>query len=159
MKVPDQLTVRVSAPHEADLSGFIVELTVTAGRKNPYRIYFPKTDPSGVATLARNDFTGQFTDHWEGGLMDHDGTLKSAEPLVKVGLYDASWSIANREASLAWPLLSHERTKWRSRAEQYHYRTTSRNNEFDASPIVVDLEKTMEFALPVRRRVSRGQTK
>ena len=145
--------MRVECDNETDLSGFIVELTVTAGRKNPYRIYFPKTDCSGVATLTRDDFVGQFKDHWEAGLMDHTGTPETADSLVRVGLYDPQWSISNPDAALAWPLLTHERTKWSSREEQYRYRTSSRNAEFVAPPIDVDLEKTNDIVLPVERRV------
>ena len=49
-------------------------------------------------------------------------------------------------------LLTHERKKWSSREEQYRYRTSSRNTEFVVSPIDVDLEKTNEIVLPVKRR-------
>lgn len=154
MNVPERITVHVASSNESDLSGIIVELVVTAGQKNPYRIYFPKTDASGVATLTRDDFIGQFTDQWEAGLMDHSGTPQSADATVRVGLYDPSWSVKNREAALAWPLLKHERTKWASRDEQYRYRTTSRNDEFLVSPIVVDLEKTSDIVLPMQRKVT-----
>jgi hypothetical protein len=158
MNVPERTTVHVIITGESDLSGIIVELTVTAGRKNPYRIYFPKTDASGQATLTRNDFMGQFTDHWEAGLMDHSGTPESADPTVLVGLYDPSWSLENRDAALTWPLLKHERTKWSSRDEQYGYRTSSRNLQFRVSPIMVDLEKTSDIVLPVQRKVTLGSS-
>lgn len=152
MKIPERMTVHVVRTDDADLSGIIVELTVTAGRKNPYRIYFPKTDSSGVAVLMRDDFIGQFTDHWEAGLMDHNGTPESADSTVRVGIYDPSWSMENRDAALAWPLLSHERTKWSSRDEQYRYRTSSRNPEFLVSPIMVDLERSSDIVLQVQRK-------
>ncbi|HEX7190120.1 MAG TPA: hypothetical protein VF381_00985 [Thermoanaerobaculia bacterium] len=149
------MTVRVAHTDETDLSGLIVELTVTTGRKNPYHIDFPKTDASGLAILTRADFIGQFTDHWESGLMDHSGTPESADSTVRVALYDPSWSLANRDAALAWPLLTHERTKWSSRDEQYRYRTSSRNLEFLASPITVDLARTNDVVLPVERKGTR----
>jgi hypothetical protein len=153
MKIPERIQVRVDSDGEADLSGFIVELTVRAGRKNPYRIYFPKTDNRGFATLTRDDFIGQFRDHWESGLMDHDGSPETAESLVRVGLYDPWWSIENADAALAWPLLTHERTKWSSRKEQYRYRTSTRNTDFAASPIDVDLEKTTDILLRTEPKV------
>jgi hypothetical protein len=156
MNIPERVTVRVASTGETDLSGLIVELTVTSGQKNPYRIYFPKTDSSGLATLRREDFIGQFTDHWEAGLMDHNGTPESAESTVRVALYEPSWSLANRDAALAWPLLKHERTKWSSRDEQYRYRTSSRNLEFLASPITVDLETTNDIVLPVQPKATAG---
>ena len=153
MKIPERVRVRVHGEGEADLSDLIVELIITAGHKNPYRIYFPKTDQMGSATLTRDDFLGQFRDHWEAGLMDHDGTPEAATSLVRVALYDPRWSIENADAALAWPLLTHERTKWSSRDEQYRYRTSTRNTKFLASPVDVDLEKTNDIALPVKRRI------
>lgn len=113
MNVPNRITVHVTSDEEADLSGIIVEMSVTTGQKSPYRIYFPKTDTTGAATLTRNDFVGQFKDHWESGLMDHAGTTESADPRVRVSLYDPSWSIANRQLALAWPLMKHERSNGR----------------------------------------------
>ncbi|HEV7767315.1 MAG TPA: hypothetical protein VGQ76_20100 [Thermoanaerobaculia bacterium] len=153
MRIPEQIRVRVECENEIDLSGLIVELTVTAGQKNPYRIYFPKTDWSGVATLTRDDFVGQFRDHWEAGLMDHDGTPETADCLVRVGLYNPQWSIENPDTALAWPLLTHEHTKWSSREEQYLYRTSTRNIEFVVSSIDVDLERTNNIILPVKRKL------
>jgi hypothetical protein len=154
MKIPERIIVHAVSRGESDLSGLIVELTVTTGQKNPYRIYFPKTVSSGVATLTRDDFIGQFTDHWEAGLMDYSGTPESAASTVRVGLYDPSWSLENRDAALAWPLLKHERKKWSSRDEQYRYRTSSRNKEFLVSPIMVDLERTSDIVLPVQRKIT-----
>lgn len=159
MRVPENVRVRVVCGDATDLSGLIVGLTVRAGRKNPYLIYFPKTDSAGVASLTRNDIVGQFHDHWEASLMDHDGTLETADPLVGVSLHDPLWLRENREAALAWPLLPHERTKWRSRQEQYRYRTSARNSRFVATPLEVDLEGSSDIVLPVERRtlcVERG---
>lgn len=159
MRIPERIRVRVECDGERDLSGFIVELTVKSGRKNPYRIYFPKTDSSGVAMLTREDFVGQFRDHWEAGLMDHDGTPETADSVVRVGLYDPTWSRENVDAALAWPLLKHESLKWLSREEQYRYRTTTRNTDFIVTPIEVDLETTNEIALPVKRKVFATSTR
>jgi hypothetical protein len=152
MNVPEQITLRVVSDEESDLSDVIVDLTVSTGRKNPYHIYFPKTDRSGVATLTREDFIGQFQDHWESALMDHSGTPESAESVVRVALYDPSWSSENPDLALAWPLLKHERSKWSSREEEYQSRISSRNGEFVATPITVDLHETHEIVLPVTRK-------
>ncbi|HUR83547.1 MAG TPA: hypothetical protein VM733_22515 [Thermoanaerobaculia bacterium] len=154
MKTPEQIRVRIECPDEDDLSGIIVEMLVHAGGKNAYRIYFPKTNTLGVTTLTREDFNGQFKDHWEGGVMDHEGTLDTADPVVSFGLYNATWSIENRDAALAWPLLTHERTRWFSREEQYFYRTSTRNKDFVVvTPIKVDLERTSDVVLPLRRKI------
>jgi len=154
MEIPEKTNVRVVCEGEPDMSGVIVGLIVSTGRKSPYRIYFPKTDSSGVATLTRGDFIGQFTDHWEAGLMDHSGTPEEAQSVVQVELYDPSWSLENRGAAMALPLMKHQRTKWASRDEEYRYRTSSRNREFIVSPIIVDLEKTSDIVLPVERKVA-----
>jgi hypothetical protein len=146
------IRLRVECEEEGDLSDLLVMMVVRAGSKNPYRIGFPKTDRSGRASLSRDDFIGQFTDHWEGALMDHDGTPDTAGSVVRVELYDPRWSLEHREAALAWPLLTHERTKWRSREEQYRYRTSSRNLEFVASPVEVNLDTATEIVLPLKRR-------
>lgn len=154
MNIPNKLSVHVISEEESDLSGIIVEMAVTTGQKNPYLIYFPKTDTAGTATLTRKNFIGQFEDHWESGLMDHAGTLASADPRVRISLYDPSWSTANKQLALAWPLLKHERTKWSSREEEYESRVSSRNADFAATPITVDLHQTHAIVLPISRRVS-----
>jgi hypothetical protein len=149
MNVPKRITVHVTSDEGADVSGIIVQMTVTTGQKNPYHIYFPKTDATGIATLTRGDFIGQFKDHWESGLMDHAGRVETADSRVFIELYDPSWSIANRKLALAWPLLKHQRTKWSSREEEYQSRVTSRNRDFVATPITVDLHQTQDFVFPV----------
>jgi len=152
MKIPEEIRVRVECDDEADLSGLIVELTVTSGHKNSYRIDFPKTDDSGATTLTRDDFVGQFEDHWEVGLMDYNGTPETADAVVQVALFDPAWSLENADAAMAWPLLAHERAKWSSREEQYRYRTSTRNAEFMVLPIQVDLENTSDIVLRVARK-------
>ena len=152
MRIPEQLHVQVSCDDEDDLSGLIVQLIVSTGQKNPYRIYFPKTDRSGAATLTRDDFVGQFKDHWEAGLMDHAGTPETAQPIVRVGLYDPLPAINNPKGSLAWPLMKHERAKWPSREAEYAYRTSTRNTDFIASPIEVNVEETAHIQLSVTRK-------
>ena len=137
---------------ESDMSGIIVKLVVSTGYKNPYHIHFPKTDTPGMATLTRGDFIGQFTDQGEAGIMDHSGTPEDAQSIVRVGLYDPSWSLENRDRAMAWPLLTHERTKWPSRDEEYRYRTSSRNSEFLVLPMTVDLENNDRSGLHLKRK-------
>ena len=136
MRLPDRLDVRVASDDESDLSDLTVEMIVRSGRKNPYHMYFPKTNRAGLTMLTRDDVVDQFGDHWEAGLMDYDGTIESADPVVHITLYDPTWSLQNRAAALAWPLLKNERAKCASREEQYRYRTTARNLDYIASSIV-----------------------
>lgn len=151
VKVSERLTVRVACEGEVALSDIIVELMISTGRKNPYHLYFPKTDHNGMATLTRDEIVGQFADHWEAALMDHSGTLEEASPLVRVRLYDPTWSVANPCTALAWPLMKHERTIWSTREEGRRYRISSRNAEFVASVIEVDVEKTSNIVLTLER--------
>jgi hypothetical protein len=76
--------------------------------------------------------------------MDHDGTPETTDGVVRIGLYDPTWSRHNADAALAWPLLKHESLKWVSLEGQYRYRTTTRNTDFVVTPIEVDLETTDE---------------
>jgi hypothetical protein len=153
MIVPESLIARVVSDNgDTDLSDIILELEVHAGRKNPYRVYFPKTDRAGVTVLTRDDFIGQFLDHWEASLMDHDGSVESASPRMTARLYDPTWAAANPQLALAWPLLPHEKTKWRSREEEYRYKITARNAEFVAPPVTLDVEEKGEVVVPLRRK-------
>ncbi len=100
MQVPDVLTVHISTDRSADLSGIIVVLTVSSGRKNPFRILIPKTDARGEAQLSRADFLGQFDDHRNTFPMDYDGAIESASSTVEVSLSirPGPWSIAARRS-------------------------------------------------------------
>jgi len=152
MKVPEVIILQVKSSGSVSVGELIVQLKVLAGRKNPYFIHFPKTDSAGHAQLTREDFIGQFKDHWESGLMDYAGTPESAAPTVDVSLFDPSWLIENRSLAMAWPLLTHEKTKWKSKNEQYRYKASCRNPEYQSGPVVADLSRTNEIVLQVRAK-------
>ena len=152
MLVPEKIVVRIKSNSAVPVADLIVHLRVQAGTKNPYFILFPKTNAHGTAELTRDDFVGQFKDHWESGLMDYNGSLESASPQVEAALFDPTWSIENRRLAMAWPLLAHERTKWSSRQEEYEYRVSSRNLAFSLTPTIVDLEGTPTIDLIVHPR-------
>jgi len=149
MKIPERMTVRVRLANGESVPDLLVQMKVTAGSKNPYYIEFPKTDATGTAVLTRDDFIGQFKDHWGAGLMDYNGTPESSNPDVEIRLYDPTPVIQNPQISLAWPLLSYERTKWSSRREEYDYRVSSRNSAFALAPLSVNLETTPTIDLVV----------
>jgi len=144
--------VRLVCDDPLDLSGVIVVLTLSAGRKNPYHILFPKTDTSGEACLERTDLVGQFSDHAATFLMDYDGSLETAGPIVDVSLFDPDGLLAHGEEALAWPLAPHESTRWSSRAEQYAYRVSCRNPLFVGGRRSVDLERSDVIELAVRAK-------
>src|SRR6266487_2709865 len=111
------MTVQVRLPTGEPVGDLIVQMKVIAGDKNPYYIEFPKTDASGMASLRREEFVGQFRDHWDQGLMDFNGTPESAQPEVEVGLYDPTPIIRDPQVSLVWPLFAYESTRWSSRRQ------------------------------------------
>ena len=150
MKIPELIVTQLRCSEQVDLGDVIIQILVRAGRKNPYRILFPKTDRSGRTELSRADFVGQFRDHWQEGLMDYDGSPETADPVVEVSLFDPSWLLQNRRLALAWPLLKHERTKWSSRKEEYKYRISCRNEQFSGTIISVNLETTCTFEYHVK---------
>lgn len=152
MNVPESITAHVVTPDGDGVERVVLELEVRAGRKNPYHIHFPATDRHGKAELLHDDFIGQFEDHWEAGLMDHDRTLETAASVVEVRLFDPTWLRANRNLALAWPLFKHEQKKWRSREEEYLYRSSCRNSEFTGRAQLVDLEHTAAIRFVIERK-------
>lgn len=151
MEVPEIISLEMKSDDVRDLSGIVVQLKVTAGTKNPYYILFPKTDKNGLAKLLKEDFIGQFTDHYEQGLMDYNGSPEDASSIVEVSLFDSTWLVANKKLALAWPLLKYEKTKWKTRIEQYDYMISCKNREFSAGTINADLNKSSLIKLQVRR--------
>ena len=78
MDIPLRLELALASDEVMPPAGLIVGMRVSAGTKNPYHIFFPKTDDSGRTALDKSAVIGQFKDHWEEGLMDFNGTLESA---------------------------------------------------------------------------------
>ena len=150
MNTPEKIVARLRSDSGVDPSGVVLQLTIRSGHRNPYEILLPKTDHSGVSELTSVELVGQFKDHWESGLMDHNGTVDSASPVVDVKLFDKRQFVASRKQLLAWPLLKHERSRWHSREDWFEYYSTCRNEEFAGPEIHVNLEKTPEFLFVVR---------
>ena len=117
-------------------------MRISSGTKNPYHIYFPKTDTHGCSALVADDFCGQFKDHWAEGLMDYNGNLEVASQTVVLFLFDVGALKKNLANSLAWPLLPHEKTMWSSRQEKVDYLLSCRNEQyrFSESSFVVSAE-------------------
>ncbi|MBY8999369.1 MAG: hypothetical protein KGD64_00460 [Candidatus Heimdallarchaeota archaeon] len=137
---------------KVDLNGIILELKITAGRKNPYYITTPKTNRVGYSELDQEELIGQFKDHWEMGIMDYDGSLEVAEPIIEVSLYDPTWLRENKRIAFALPLLKNEKPKWKSREEQYNYMISCTNNQFEASPIKININETDTIKMKVKKR-------
>ena len=142
MKLPDKIHLQIECHKKTDLKGLIVQLKVRSGKKNPYYIFFPKTDEDGKSILSRDDFMGQFEDHFESGLMDYDGSVETARPDVEVSLFDPTWLLNNKHLAMAWPLLKNERPKWNSREEQYDYMISCTNLKYQLKPFMFNIEES-----------------
>jgi hypothetical protein len=130
MKLPPTITLNVDCPEGGDLSGLIFKIRVTAGSKNPFYIYFPKTLVNGSTCVTEEDFRGQFNDHYEMGLMDYNGSIETAGDTVGIELFDPRPMLERRQELSRWPLLKHERKVWRSRGEFMDYFLSCSNQEF-----------------------------
>ena len=154
MKVPEKIVIQVNSDEHVELSGIILEIKIKAGHRNPYYIKTPKTDNKGSTILTQEDLRGQFEDYWERALMDYNGTLETADPVVEVSLWDSTWYRENKEYHCAWDLLTNEEKKWKSRKEEFEYMMSSRNDEFDAETIRVNLDKPQTIRFKVRQKNS-----
>ena len=150
MNLPDKIQIKLTNNDNLHIDNIIIEAKVKSGSKNHYFIHFPKTNIDGISTLTKSDFIGQFEDHLETGLMDYNGTIEKAISIVEISLYDPTPSLKNK--SLVWPLLKNEKNKWNTREEEYNYRTSCSNLEFELNPILVDLEKTSYIELNIKKR-------
>jgi hypothetical protein len=153
MKLPPQIELRAKCSEAADLSDIIFEMQVTAGSKNPYRILFPKTARDGRTQLSAADVRGQFTDHSEMALMDYNGSLDDAVEVVTLRLFDPASVREHYDQLLAWPLFTHEKTRWQSRRQFLDDLLSCRNDQFTFGGISVRLAGTEPIYLPLDRAV------
>ena len=153
MTLPPQIELRARCADAPDLSGIILEMQITAGSKNPYRILFPKTTHDGRTLLSAVDVAGQFTDHWEMALMDYNGALDDAVDVVTLRLFDPAPVREHYAELLAWPLLTHERDRWDSRQQFLDYLLSCRNEQFAFAGISMRLPESALIYLPLNRAV------
>jgi hypothetical protein len=130
MDISSRLELAISSNEADPPIGLIVGMRISAGTKNPYRIYFPKTDESGRTTLDKAAILGQFKDHWEEGLMDFNGTLESAGQTATFFLFNVRELQTHLDRAMAWPLFTHEKTVWQSRSEQVSYFLSCCNSQY-----------------------------
>jgi hypothetical protein len=150
MTLPPQIELRARCAEAEDFSGIIFRMQITAGYKNPYSIYFPKTDERGHAQLTVKEIEMQFTDHQEMALMDYNGSLEDAHELVTIHLWDPR-SFREHTDVLAWSLFSYEKTRWNSRHDWFDYMASCRNDEFTFGGISTRLPETTLLYVSVRR--------
>jgi hypothetical protein len=152
MDIPLRLELALASHEAMPPAGLIVGMRVPAGTKNPYHIFFPKTDDAGRAALDKSAVIGQFKDHWEEGLMDFNGTLESAPQTATFFLFNVRDFKTNLKAVLAWPLLAHEKTVWASRAEKVEYLLSCRNSKYLLPETVLEIPQDGLLELQVSRR-------
>jgi hypothetical protein len=133
------LRVRDASGHEA--TDLIFSMLISTGRKNPYSIYFPKTDAHGRAFLSARAVRGQFEDHWAEALMDHSGTLDEARQDVTFVLFDPKRLRENIVLASASPLLPYEKTVWASRAQRIDYLLSCRNELYRFEETIVAMPR------------------
>lgn len=151
MNLPESISLKVlEARTGMPLPELLVGIRVRAGRKNDYHILFQKTDANGEARLVGDDFRGQFEDHWESGLMDYDGSISVASPVVTMYLFDVGRYRAMSERILAWPLLKNEGKKWKNRKDKFEYISSCRNAEFHPFEVEVNLEEKDRIELKIK---------
>jgi hypothetical protein len=153
MTLPTQIELRARCAQADDLSGIIFRMQITAGYKNPYSIFFPKTDSGGHTRLTAKEMEMQFTDHWDMALMDYNGSLQDANEVVTIHLWDPRPLRGDPEQALAWPLFSYETTRWTSRREWFDYLASCRNEEFTFGGISVRLPETTLLYVSLRPAV------
>ena len=157
MKLTGPTQLRVVCDKMPDLSEIIVTLHIQSGTKNSYSIVFPKTDARGRAALSRSDIVEQFEDTWESGLMDYNGDLNTANPVVSVHLFDLDSFRAHLDIARAWPLLKNERKRWSSREARIQDILSCRNDLFSAQTMSLNLEDNPSFWYELKRRDSNQQ--
>jgi hypothetical protein len=154
MTLPPHIELRARCADAPDLSGLTFRMQITAGSKNPYGIFFPKTDSAGHTRLTAEGIKGQFTDHWEEALMDYNGSIEDANQLVTIRLWDPAPLREGYDELLAWPLFTHQRTRWKSRRDYLDYMASCRNDEFTFEGISVRLPETSLLYVSLRRAVA-----
>jgi hypothetical protein len=159
MTLPPQIELRARSAEADDLSGIIFRMQITAGYKNPYSIYFPKTGEHRHTRLTAKEIEMQFKDHWDMALMDYNGSLEDANELVTIHLWDPAPLRQGYDKLLAWPLFSYEETRWKSRREWLDYMASCRNDEFSFGGISISLPETTLVYIPLHRAGAHADAK
>jgi hypothetical protein len=129
-------------------------MQITAGYKNPYGIFFPKTDSVGHTRLTAEDIKGQFRDHGEEALMDYNGSIEDANEVVTIRLWNPAPLREGYDELLAWPLFTHQRTRWQSRRDYLDYMASCENDAFTFEGISVRLPETSLLYVSLGRAVA-----
>lgn len=154
MKLPERIDIQVVCDGEGNLGDIIVQMTVRAGTKNPFLIYFPKTNKEGKTSITDIDFKDQVDFQITMGLMDYNGSIETASQVVSIdlGLPYRDKSPEDKrflEIIRKSHLQGYERLKWLSSDEMVSYYLSSRNDEFNTKPQSVEIRSNeiIQFAI------------
>ena len=159
MKLPSQIDIQVVCDDEENLDGLIVQMTVYAGTKNPFLIYFPKTNKEGQTSITAVDFKDQVDFQITIGIMDYNGSIETASQVVSIDLglpyrkellEDKRFLESIRKSSLQ----GYEKLKWLSSDEKVSYYLSSRNDKFIAKPQSVELRPNEIIQFVIRKNAT-----
>ncbi len=155
MKLPERIEIQVVCDGESNLGDIIVQMTVRAGTKNPFLIYFPKTNKEVKTSITAIDFKDQVDFQYTMGLMDYNGSIETAAQVVSIdlGLRFRNKSLEDKRFIEIIRKRSHlqgyERLKWSSSDEMVSYYLSCRNDEFNTKPQSVEIRpnEIIQFAI------------
>jgi hypothetical protein len=87
-------------------------------------------------------------------LMEYNGSLKEANELVTIHLWESRDFRDHADNVLTWPFFSYEKSRWRSRREGFDYTASCRNDEFTFGGISIRLPETTLLYVSLRRAVA-----
>jgi hypothetical protein len=134
MKLPAKIEIQVICNGENNLGNIIVRMIVRAGTKNPFLIYFPKTNKQGKTFITALDFIDQVNSQYEMGLMDYNGSIETASQVVGIDL--RYQDIADKRY-----LSGYDRLKWASIDEMNSYYRSCRNDKFSTKPQLIEIRR------------------
>jgi hypothetical protein len=153
MKLPSQINIQVICNDERNLGDIIIRMIVHAGSKNPYHIYFPKTNKEGSTSITAGEFSYQFDSHYEIGLMDYNGSIATASQIVTLDLDYQDKLYPSLEIARKSPLLGYERHKWQNSDEIIDYFLSCRNSNFFTDPQSVKIRSNKIIQLVLSKKV------
>lgn len=154
MKLPQQIDIQVMYDNDRNLEDIIVRMIVHSGTKNPFYIYFPKTNNEGKTSLTADEFKDQFESHYEIGLMDYNGSIETASQVVDLDLHYQDKLYPSLEVARKRGLLGYERLKWKSSDEMIAYFISCRNSKFSTESQSVEIRPNEIIQIMVSKKTA-----
>jgi hypothetical protein len=129
------------------LGNIILQLKIKAGTKNDYYIFFYKTNIQGESCLHKSDIYEQFKVNQEIFMMDYNGTIETANPIVEISLLEIELFRKSLSIIRTLGLSSYDKKLWNNIDEKIDYFLSSDNDKFLLEPIHVDFEKSTQILI------------